>query len=86
MNVCDQYFFYYGATIFQSVGIEDSFVTQIILGAINVSRSTSWSGGTTSMLTICPGLFLRALQFVCTVSPHRIESLHPRSPELNVVT
>ncbi|KAI5452213.1 hypothetical protein NCC49_001148 [Naganishia albida] len=29
------YFFYYGATIFQSVGIEDSFITQIILGAIN---------------------------------------------------
>ncbi|TIA90768.1 hypothetical protein E3P81_03621 [Wallemia ichthyophaga] len=29
------YFFYYGATIFQSVGIEDSFITQIILGAVN---------------------------------------------------
>ncbi|KAG6901422.1 hypothetical protein C0995_012209 [Termitomyces sp. Mi166 len=29
------YFFYYGATIFQSVGLEDSFVTQIILGAVN---------------------------------------------------
>ncbi|KAG6812815.1 hypothetical protein H0H92_000273 [Tricholoma furcatifolium] len=29
------YFFYYGATIFQSVGIQDSFVTQIILGAVN---------------------------------------------------
>ncbi|KAG6852953.1 hypothetical protein C0991_007933 [Blastosporella zonata] len=29
------YFFYYGATIFVSVGIEDSFVTQIILGAVN---------------------------------------------------
>ena len=29
------YFFYYGATIFQSVGISDSFVTQIILGAVN---------------------------------------------------
>lgn len=29
------YFFYYGATIFQSVGIEDSFVTQLILGGIN---------------------------------------------------
>jgi len=29
------YFFYYGATIFQSVGIRDSFVTQIILGAVN---------------------------------------------------
>ncbi|KAH9938799.1 general substrate transporter [Epithele typhae] len=29
------YFFYYGATIFLSVGISDSFVTQIILGAVN---------------------------------------------------
>jgi SP family sugar:H+ symporter-like MFS transporter len=29
------YFFYYGATIFQSVGLQDSFITQIILGAVN---------------------------------------------------
>ncbi|TIC72173.1 general substrate transporter [Wallemia mellicola] len=29
------YFFYYGATIFVSVSIQDSFVTQIILGAVN---------------------------------------------------
>ncbi|KZT56187.1 general substrate transporter [Calocera cornea HHB12733] len=29
------YFFYYGATIMQAVGIQDSFVTQIIFGAIN---------------------------------------------------
>ncbi|KAH8985033.1 hypothetical protein EDB86DRAFT_3083973 [Lactarius hatsudake] len=29
------YFFYYGATIFSSIGILDSFVTQIILGSIN---------------------------------------------------
>ncbi|GBE85668.1 High-affinity glucose transporter ght2 [Sparassis crispa] len=29
------YFFYYGATIFKSVGISDSYVTQIILGAVN---------------------------------------------------
>ncbi|EIN09409.1 general substrate transporter [Punctularia strigosozonata HHB-11173 SS5] len=29
------YFFYFGATIFQSVGISDSFVTQIVLGAVN---------------------------------------------------
>ena len=27
---------YYGATIFQSVGLSDSFVTQIILGSVNV--------------------------------------------------
>lgn len=29
------YFFYYGASIFQSVGIENSYVTQIILGVVN---------------------------------------------------
>ncbi|TIB04327.1 hypothetical protein E3P94_00206 [Wallemia ichthyophaga] len=29
------YFFYYGATIFQSVGIDDSYITQIILGVVN---------------------------------------------------
>ncbi|GAA94684.1 uncharacterized protein L969DRAFT_87595 [Mixia osmundae IAM 14324] len=29
------YFFYYGATVLQSVGISDSFVTQLILGGIN---------------------------------------------------
>lgn len=29
------YFFYYGATIFSSVQLQDSFVTQIILGAVN---------------------------------------------------
>lgn len=31
------YFFYYGATIFASVGLSDSFITQIILGAVNFS-------------------------------------------------
>lgn len=29
------YFFYYGASIFKSVGISNSFVTQIILGVVN---------------------------------------------------
>lgn len=29
------YFFYYGTTIFQSVGISDSYVTEIILGTVN---------------------------------------------------
>jgi SP family sugar:H+ symporter-like MFS transporter len=29
------YFFYFGATIFESVNITDPFVTQIILGAVN---------------------------------------------------
>jgi len=30
------FFFYYGTSIFKSVGISNSFVTQIILGAVNV--------------------------------------------------
>lgn len=30
------YFFYYGTVIFASVGLSNSFVTQIILGAVNV--------------------------------------------------
>jgi SP family sugar:H+ symporter-like MFS transporter len=30
------YFFYYGASIFQAVGISNSYVTQIILGGVNV--------------------------------------------------
>lgn len=30
------YFFYYGATIFQSAGIDDPILTQLILGAVNV--------------------------------------------------
>ncbi|KAI5838476.1 general substrate transporter [Morchella snyderi] len=41
LMVCQQltganYFFYYGASIFKSVGISNSFATQIILGAVNV--------------------------------------------------
>lgn len=30
------YFFYYGATIFESAGIDDPILTQLILGAVNV--------------------------------------------------
>ena len=30
------FFFYYGTTIFKSTGIKDSFITSIILGAVNV--------------------------------------------------
>lgn len=35
------YFFYYGTTIFKSVGLEDSFQTSIILGVVNFA-STFW--------------------------------------------
>src|SRR5690606_32995194 len=31
------YFFYYGATIFESAGIDDPIRTQLILGAVNVA-------------------------------------------------
>jgi SP family sugar:H+ symporter-like MFS transporter len=30
------FFFYYGTTIFEGVGLDDSYVTQIILGSVNV--------------------------------------------------
>ncbi|KAJ5175765.1 uncharacterized protein N7482_001642 [Penicillium canariense] len=33
------YFFYYGTTIFQGAGISDSFVTQVILGAVNFATT-----------------------------------------------
>lgn len=33
------YFFYYGATIFQSAGVDDPIVTQLILGAVNVAMT-----------------------------------------------
>ncbi|RVX73803.1 hypothetical protein B0A52_02693 [Exophiala mesophila] len=39
------YFFYYGTTIFSSVGLENPFITQIILGAVNV-------------ITTFPGLYM----------------------------
>ncbi|QLL33146.1 hypothetical protein HG536_0E00560 [Torulaspora globosa] len=31
----DNYFFYYGTTVFKSVGLEDSFETSIIIGVVN---------------------------------------------------
>lgn len=31
----DNYFFYYGTTIFQAIGLDDSFQTSIILGVVN---------------------------------------------------
>lgn len=33
------YFFYYGTTIFKSTGISNSFITSIILGAVNVGAT-----------------------------------------------
>ena len=47
----DNYFFYYGTTIFQAVGLEDSFETAIVLGVVNfvstfflaIYRRSFWS-------------------------------------------
>ncbi|MCQ5086571.1 sugar porter family MFS transporter, partial [Cutibacterium acnes] len=35
----DNYFFYYGTTIFKSVGLKDSFQTSIIIGVVNFFSS-----------------------------------------------
>ncbi|CCC70391.1 hypothetical protein NCAS_0E03210 [Naumovozyma castellii] len=39
------YFFYYGTTIFQAVGMDDSYVTSIVLGVVNFSSTfiSLWS-------------------------------------------
>ncbi|MDI6051362.1 MFS transporter, partial [Flavobacterium sp. XS2P24] len=35
----DNYFFYYGTTIFKAVGLEDSFETSIVLGIVNFAST-----------------------------------------------
>lgn len=35
----DNYFFYYGTTIFKAVGLEDSFETSIVLGVVNFAST-----------------------------------------------
>ena len=35
----DNYFFYYGTTIFKSVGLDDSFETSIVLGVVNFAST-----------------------------------------------
>ncbi|CCE92471.1 sugar porter family MFS transporter TDEL_0E02280 [Torulaspora delbrueckii] len=35
----DNYFFYYGTTIFRAVGLEDSFETSIVLGVVNFAST-----------------------------------------------
>ena len=49
------YFFYYGATIFSSVGIADPFVTQIILGAVNFICTF---GGLYLIQRVCHSMYL----------------------------
>lgn len=59
----DNYFFYYGTTVFKSVGLEDSFETSIVFGIINFAstllalyvvdhfgRRKTLMGGSTGML------------------------------------
>ena len=53
------YFFYYGATVFSSVGIADAFVTQIILGAVNF---TCTFGGLYVMQRVCYSTYFVYLQ------------------------
>ncbi|POY75737.1 hypothetical protein BMF94_1147 [Rhodotorula taiwanensis] len=52
------YFFYYGAVVFNGVGISDSFVAQIILGAVNFVRHL------VDILTLTAGLLHAGLHLV----------------------
>ena len=86
------YFFYYGATVFQSVGISDSFVTQIILGAVNfvctfgglyVMERVSLVSSFPSPVPLL--FFLRAMLTCITVrAPHAADHRRPLAVRLAV--
>jgi SP family sugar:H+ symporter-like MFS transporter len=60
----DNYFFYYGTTIFQAVGLNDSFQTSIVLGIVNFASTiiciftVNKLGGRRSLLIGCVGMVI----------------------------
>jgi SP family sugar:H+ symporter-like MFS transporter len=60
----DNYFFYYGTTIFQAVGLNDSFQTSIVLGIVNFASTiiciytVNKLGGRRSLLIGCVGMII----------------------------
>lgn len=60
----NNYFFYYGTTIFKAVGLDDSFETSIILGVVNFCStmlaiySVNKLGGRRSLLYGCVGMII----------------------------
>jgi SP family sugar:H+ symporter-like MFS transporter len=60
----DNYFFYYGTTIFQAVGLDDSFQTAIVLGIVNFAStviclySVNELGGRRSLLIGSVGMIV----------------------------
>ncbi|KAK6458026.1 sugar transporter 1 [Scheffersomyces xylosifermentans] len=72
----DNYFFYYGTTIFQAVGMKDSFETSIVLGVINFASTFVgiWAierfGRRLCLLTGSAGMF------VCFIIYSVIGSVH----------
>ncbi|ODV76449.1 sugar porter family MFS transporter [Cyberlindnera jadinii NRRL Y-1542] len=60
----NNYFFYYGTTIFQAVGLNDSFQTSIVLGIVNFAStiiaiySVNKLGGRKSLLIGCVGMIV----------------------------
>lgn len=59
------YFFYYSDTIFATVGIEDSFIAEIILGAVNFVCTF---GGLYVMQRVRYSLFCSVLPFINTLA------------------
>ncbi|KAF8128975.1 general substrate transporter [Boletus edulis] len=85
------YFFYYGATVFLAVGLSDSFVTQIILGAVNFVCTF---GGMYVMERfgrrrplICGGIWQSAWLFVFASAGTAVDPVtHPAIGKLMIVS
>lgn len=67
----NNYFFYYGTSIFKSVGLEDSFQTAIVLGIVNFASTfvalyvVDRFGRRLTLLTGSAGMALALLIFAC---------------------
>lgn len=76
----NNYFFYYGTTIFKAVGMNDSFQTSIVLGIVNFASTiiclftVNKLGGRRSLLIGCVGMIVCFVIFaslgVTTLYPH----------------
>ncbi|EAW11023.1 sugar porter family MFS transporter [Aspergillus clavatus NRRL 1] len=78
------YFFYYGTTIFQGAGISNSFITQVILGAINFA--TTFGGlyvvenfGRRKSLIVGAGFMFCMFMIFASIGHFMLDVAHPEN-------
>lgn len=83
----DNYFFYYGTTIFQAVGLSDSFQTSIILGIVNFASTFAgiWAierlGRRLCLLTGSAAMFVCFIIFTLIGSQHLYINGYENTPD-----